>query len=107
MVPQNAPKPDLKPGPKTFRERLKAIAAEIREELSDQYADFVLHPEAQDSVDGRLTYLAHGGEQTPVLVIRRAGQTDDDIKDEIRAQLLPATGGPRRASKKSKKGTAK
>jgi hypothetical protein len=48
---------------------------------------------------------------------RRAGQTDDEVKDEIRGQLLPATDGPRRASKKAsrrssarkakKKGSAK
>ena len=30
-------------------------------------------------------------------------QTDDEVKDEIRAQLLPKTDGPRRASKKSTK----
>jgi hypothetical protein len=34
---------------------------------------------------------------------RRAGQTDDEVKEEIRAQLLPKTDGPRRASKKAAK----
>jgi hypothetical protein len=106
MVPQDAPIPELKPGPTTFRERLKAIAAQVLEELSDQYADFVLHPEAQDSVDGRLTYKAHGGEKKTVHVIRRASQTDDEVKDEIREQLTAAgdqepTKPRRRASKRS------
>jgi hypothetical protein len=36
---------------------------------------------------------------------RRAGQTDDEVKDEIRAQLLPGTDGPKR--KALKKSTAK
>jgi hypothetical protein len=113
MVPQDAPTPELKPGPKTFRERLKVIAAEILEELGDQYADFVLHPEAQDSVDGRLTYTAHSDEEKPVRVIRRAGQTDNEIKNQILAQLGIAddqapTKSRRKISKKStKKGRAK
>lgn len=85
----------------TFRERLTAIAAEILEELSDQYAEFVIHPQAQDSNDWNLTYIAHSGDEKPVRVIRRAGQTDDEVKDEIRAQLLPKTDGDGRASKRT------
>ena len=95
--------PELKPGPKTFVERLRAIAAEILEELSDRYAKFVIHQQASDSNDWRLTYTAHRGVESPVEALRRAIQTDGEVKDEIRAQLLPKTDGPRRASKKSAK----
>ena len=102
-IPTGAPIPELKPGPKTFVERLRAIAAEILEELSDQYAKFVIHQQAADSNDWRLTYTAHSGVEIPVEALRRASQTDDGVKDEIRAQLLPETDGPRRASKKSAK----
>jgi hypothetical protein len=98
-IPASAPIPELKPGPKTFVERLRAIAAEILEELSDQHAKIVIHQQAADSNDWRLTYTAHGG----VEALRRASQTDDEVKDEIRAQLLPKTDGPTRASKKSAK----
>lgn len=105
LIPTDVLKDFVRPkkGRPTFRVRLKAIAAEVRKELSDQYADFDLLPEAQDSVDGRLTYKAHSGEQVLVLVVRRASQTDDEIRDEIRAQLLPKTDGPRRAAKKAAK----
>jgi hypothetical protein len=48
-------------------------------------------------------YTAHGGVERPVEALRRAIQTDDEVKDEIRARLLPKTEGPRRASKKSAK----
>jgi hypothetical protein len=48
-------------------------------------------------------YTAHSGVESPVEALRRASQTDDEVKDEIRAQLLPKTDGPRRASKKSTK----
>jgi hypothetical protein len=48
-------------------------------------------------------YTAHSGVESPVEAIHRASQTDDEVKDEIRAQLLPKTDGPRRASKKSAK----
>ena len=102
-IPAGAPIPELKPGPKTFVERLRAIAAEILEELSDRYAKFVIHQQAADSNDWRLTYTAHGGVESPVEALRRASQTDDEVKDEIQAQLLPKTDGPRRASKKSAK----
>src|SRR5262249_30748226 len=101
-IPVDAPLPELKPGRPTFEERLSAIAAEILEELSDQYVDFVPHPPAQDSNDWGLTYVAQDGEQKTVCVIRRASQTDDEVKDEIRAQLLPPTEGPKgEASKRS------
>jgi len=51
------------------------------------------------------TYTAHSGVESPVEALRRAIQTDDEVKDEIRAQLLPKTDGSRRASKKyAKKG---
>jgi hypothetical protein len=43
-------------------------------------------------------YIAHSGVESPVEALRRAIQTDDEVKDEIRAQLLPKTDGPRRAS---------
>jgi hypothetical protein len=102
-IPAGAPIPELKPGPKTFVERLRAIAAEILEGLSDQYAKFVIHQQAADSNDWRLTYTAHSGVESPVEALRRTSQTDDEVKDEIRAQLLPKTDGPRRASKKSAK----
>src|SRR5262249_8228169 len=102
-IPAGAPIPELKPGPKTFVERLRAIAAEILEELSDQYAKFVIHQQAADSNDWRLNYTAHSGVESPVEALRRAGQTDDEVKDQIQAQLLPKTDGPRRASKKSAK----
>jgi hypothetical protein len=101
VVPEDAPRPELKPGPKTFGERLRAIAAGVLEELSDQYADFVPHSPPADSNDWGLTYKAHSGGEVRVQVIRRAGQTDDEVKDEILAQLLSKTDGPRRASKKA------
>lgn len=103
VVPEDAPRPELKPGPKTFEERLNVIAAEILEELSDQYVDFFSHAPAQDSNDWGLTYKTRGGRETSVTVIRRSGQTDDEVKDEILAQLSPKTDGPRRASKKAAK----
>jgi hypothetical protein len=102
-IPAGAPIPELKPGPKPFVERLMAIAAEILEELSDQYAEFVIHQQAADSNDWLLTYTAHSGVECPVEALRCAIQTDDEVKDEIRAQLLPKTDGARRASKKSAK----
>jgi hypothetical protein len=102
-IPANTPIPELKPGPKTFGERLKAIAEEIVEELSEQYADVVLHQQAPDSNDWDLTYTAHSGEEKTVRVIRRANQTDDEVNDEILARLLSKTDGPRRASKKASK----
>ena len=102
-IPVDAPLPELKPGRPTFEERLNVIAAEILEELSDQCAEFVVHAPAQDSNDWHLSYRTHGGGEIRVRVIRRAGQTDDEVKDEIRAQLLPGTGGPRRAAKKAAK----
>ena len=102
-IPAGAPIPELKPGPKTFVERLRAIAAEILEELSDQYAKFVIHQQAADSNDWRLTYTAHSGVESLVEALHRAIRTDDEVKDEIRAQLLPKTDGPRRATKKSAK----
>jgi hypothetical protein len=49
------------------------------------------------------THTAHSGVESPVEALRRAIQTDDEVKDEIRAHLLPKTDGPRRASKKSAK----
>src|SRR5262249_33748335 len=55
-IPVGAPIPDLKPGPKTFVARLRAIADEVLEELSDQYAEYVIHRQAQDSNDWELTY---------------------------------------------------
>jgi hypothetical protein len=102
-IPAGATISELKPGPKSFVERLRAIAAEILEELSDQYAKFVIHQQAADSNDWRHTYTAHSGVESPVEALRRASQIDDEVKDEIRAQLLPKTDGPRRASKKSAK----
>ena len=51
-IPAGAPVPELKPGPKTFVERPRAIAAEILEALSDQYAKFVIHQQAADSKRG-------------------------------------------------------
>jgi hypothetical protein len=102
-IPAGAPIHELKPGPETFVERLRAIAAEILEELSDQYAKFVIHQQAAASNDWRITYKAHSGVESPVEALRSASQTDDEVKDEIRAQLLPKTDGPRRASKKSAK----
>ncbi|HEU0175723.1 MAG TPA: hypothetical protein VFV58_15785 [Blastocatellia bacterium] len=48
-------------------------------------------------------YTAHSGVESPVEALRRASQTGDEVKDEIRAQPLPKTDGPRRASKKSAK----
>jgi hypothetical protein len=48
-------------------------------------------------------YTAHNGVECLAEALRRAIQTDDEVKDEIRAQLLPKTDGPRRASKKSAK----
>jgi hypothetical protein len=48
-------------------------------------------------------YTAHSGVENLVEALRRAIQTDDEVKDEIRARLLPKTDGPRRASKKSGK----
>jgi len=48
-------------------------------------------------------YTAHSGVESLVEALRRAIQTDDEVKDEIRAQLLPKTDGPGRASKKSAK----
>jgi hypothetical protein len=106
MVPDNAPKPELKPGPKTFGEKLRAIATEILEELSDQYAEFKIQSPAQDSNDWGLTYKTHGGRETSVTVIRRASQTDDEVKDEIRRQLAAGGGqepvkSKHRASKRS------
>jgi len=83
-------------------ERLRAIVAEILEELSDQYAKFVIYQQAADSNDLRLTYTAHSGVESPVEALSRASRTDDEVKDEIRAQLLPKTDG-RHASKKSAK----
>jgi hypothetical protein len=73
------------------------------EELSDQYAKFVIHQQAADSNDWRLTYMAHSAVESPVEALRRASQTDDEVKDEFRAQLFPKMDGPRRASKKSAK----
>jgi hypothetical protein len=84
-------------------EKLRAIGAEILEELSDQYTKFVIHQQAADSNDWRLTYTAHSGVESHVEALRCASQTDDEVKDEIRTQLLPKTDGPRRASKKSAK----
>jgi hypothetical protein len=49
------------------------------------------------------TYRAHSGVESPAEALRRAIQTDDEVKDEIRAQFFPKTEGPRRASKKSAK----
>ena len=74
-IPAGAPIPELKPGPKTFVERLRAIAAEILEGLSDQYAKFVIHQQAADSNDWRLTYTAHSGVESPVEALRRASHT--------------------------------
>jgi hypothetical protein len=48
-------------------------------------------------------HTAHSGVESPVEALRRAIQTDDEVKNEIQAQLLPKTDGPRRASKKSAK----
>jgi excisionase family DNA binding protein len=98
---------DRKPGRPTFGERLKAIAAEILEELSDQYVNFNPYPPAQDSNDWHLTYRAHSGGEVRIQVIRRAGQTDDEVKEQIRAQLLPKADGPKRASKKAAKKAVK
>src|SRR5262249_27284705 len=97
--PAGAPIPQLKPGPKTFVERLRAIAAEILEELSDQYAKFVIHQQAADSNDWRLTYTAHSGVESPVEALRRASQTDDEVKDEIERSFcrrLTGRGAPRK-----------
>jgi hypothetical protein len=107
MIPEDATPPALPTGRPTFGERLRTIAAEILEELSDQYVDFVPHPPAQDSNDWGLTYVAQGGEQKTVRVIRRASQTDDEVKDEIRAQLLPKTDGPKPSKKAAKKAMKK
>ena len=106
MVPDNAPKPELKPGPKTFEARLRAIAAEVLKELSSQYSEFAVLPRMQDSNDRVLTYVAHSGERKNVVVIRRASQTDDEVKGQIRAQLTtgdePTPSKPKgRASKRS------
>jgi hypothetical protein len=106
MVPQDAPIPELKPGPKIFGERLEAIGTEILDELSDQYAEFVVHDRAQDSNDRDLTFTAHSGQEKTVRVIRRAGQSDDEVKEQIRAQLTAAgdhepTKPRRKASKRS------
>jgi hypothetical protein len=49
------------------------------------------------------TYTAHSGVESLVEALRLAIQTDDEVKDEIRAHLLPKADGPRRASKKSAK----
>jgi len=48
-------------------------------------------------------YTAHSGVECAVEALHRAIQTDNEVKDEIRARLLPKTDGPRRASKKSTK----
>jgi len=48
-------------------------------------------------------YTAHSGVESPGEALHRAIQTDDEVKDDIRAQLLPKTDGPRRAPKKSAK----
>jgi excisionase family DNA binding protein len=100
------------PGRPTIGERLNVIAGEILEELSDQFAEFVVHKQAPDSNDWDLTYTDHDGGESRVHVIRRASQTDDEIKDEIRTQL--ATEGDReltkprhKASKKAAKGTGR
>jgi hypothetical protein len=103
MIPEDATPPVLPTGRPTFEERLKAIAAEVLEELGDRYVDFDPHPPAQDSNDWHLTYTARSGGEIRVQVIRRAGQTDDEVKDEIRDQLLPKADGPRRASKTAAK----
>jgi hypothetical protein len=108
MIPEDATPPSLPTGRPTFGDRLNLIADGILEEFSDQYVDFDQHSPRADSNDWGLTYKTQDGRETSVTVIRRANQTDDEIKDEIRAQLLPKTGGPRRASKKAtKKGSAK
>src|SRR5262245_32553994 len=79
-IPSDAPIPELKPGPKTFVGRLRAIAAEILEELSDRYAKFVIHQQASDSNDWLRTYTAHRGVESPMEALRRASQTDDNTK---------------------------
>src|SRR5262245_41615899 len=84
-IPAGAPIPELKPRPKTFVERLRTIAAEILEELSDQYAKFVIHQQAADSNDWRLTYTAHSGVESPVEALRRASQTDSKRRDSSAA----------------------
>ena len=48
-------------------------------------------------------HTAHSGVESPVEALRRAIQTDAEVKDEFQAQFLPKTDGPRRASKKSAK----
>jgi hypothetical protein len=111
-IPVDAPLPELKPGRPTFEERLSAIAAEILEELSDQYVDFVPHPPAQDSNDWRLTYVTHSGEEKGVDVVRRASQTDNEMKSQILAKLGIAddqepTKPARKTSKKAAKKAAK
>ncbi len=86
-IPVDAPLRELKPGRPTFEERLNVIAAEILEELSDQYAKFVIHRQAPDSNDWDLTFTAHIREEKNVRVIRRASQADDEVKKQIRSQL--------------------
>jgi hypothetical protein len=90
VVPEDAPKPDLKPGPRAFVERLRAIAEEMLEEFGNQYAEFIIHPQAQDSNDWNLTYTNYDGGENRVHITRSASQTDDEVKEQIREQLATA-----------------
>ncbi len=95
-----------KPGPETIMERLKRIGNEIVEESGGRYVERVVLPQAQDSNDWDICFRTPADKEYCAHVIRRASQTDDEIKKDILRQL--PVGGNAPASKKVRaKKTAK